>query len=53
MLAPLVKELLESVDGESRYKAEAERIMKKYENIPEISREYVPKDSFFREFIGN
>ena len=53
VLAPLIKELLESVDGESRYKAEAERIMKKYENIPEISREYVPKDSFFREFIGN
>lgn len=53
VLAPFIKKLLSSVSSDSKYKAEAERIYNKYVNIPEIAHEYVPGNSFFREFIGN
>ena len=52
VLSPLVIEVLSQLPDISRYCPQAIEIAEKYKNVPEISKEYIPKDSFFTEFIG-
>ena len=52
VLAPFVKKILGDMPKNSKYSHLAENILQRYKNIPEISHEYVPTGSFFREFIG-
>jgi hypothetical protein len=47
-----VIEVLAQLPDISRYCPQAIEIAEKYKNVPEISKEYIPKDSFFTEFIG-
>ena len=52
VIKPFVLPLLNSISPESAYRAEAERLIKKFENIPIIDSAFVPSESVFREFIG-
>lgn len=52
VLAPFVKRILSDFPQDSEYSEQAKNILERYKNIPEISHDYVPKGSFFREFIG-
>lgn len=44
--------LLRAVPAESEYAAEAEQIISRLEKLDDISSDYVPDESVFREFIG-
>ncbi len=52
VLAPLVIEVLSQLPDISKYCPQAIQIAEKYKNVPVISKEYIPEDSFFTEFIG-
>ncbi len=52
VIKPFVMPLLLGISNESEHKKEANDIIKKLENIPEIDSGYVPDESVFREFIG-
>ncbi len=52
VIKPFVLPLLSGIANDSKYKSEADSLIKKLENIPVIDAKYVPDNSVFREFIG-
>lgn len=52
MLKPYLKPLLETIPKGSEYYGKVQDIINKMRYIPTISREYIPKDSVFHEFLG-
>ncbi|MBQ4556071.1 MAG: hypothetical protein IJA60_00305 [Clostridia bacterium] len=52
VIKPLVLPLLCGVSDNSKYKPQAEKLIKKLENIPTIDKKFIPAGSVFREFIG-
>ena len=52
MLKPYVIPLLSEISENSVYFAYASEMLKRFEDIEEISREYIPSISVYREFLG-
>lgn len=52
VIKPFALELLDTVPKDSVHRAEADALRKKLDGVPVIDAKFVPKDSVFREFIG-
>lgn len=52
MIKPYVVSLLAKIKADSPYYDYARRTMRRFEHIEEISREYIPQNSVYREFLG-
>ena len=44
--------ILSLVPNDSEYRHVAEALARKFKNIESVPTEYIPEDSFFRDFIG-
>lgn len=52
VIKPFVLALLETLSPESAYRAQADALREKLKDVPVIDAKFVPRDSVFREFIG-
>ncbi len=52
MLKPYVVPLLSSIESNSPYFDYAQEMIKRFEHIEEISKEYIPEISLYHEFLG-
>ena len=52
LMKPYLKAALSEICAESKYFAPAKKLLAKFENIQEISYDYIPKNSLYTEFLG-
>ena len=52
LMKSYIKEALSELPSDSHYLEKAERLLKKFDNIQEISYDYIPENSLYTEFLG-
>lgn len=52
LIKPYIIEVLSEVNESSKYYSEAKKLMAKFDDLDEISYEYIPKNSLYTEFLG-
>lgn len=52
LIKPYIVQVLSEIKEDSKYYGQALTILNKFENIEEISYEYIPKNSLYTEFLG-
>ena len=52
LIKPYILDVLSEVSCESKYHAQAKKLADKFENLDEISYDYIPKNSLYTEFLG-
>lgn len=52
LMKPYLKDALSKIPRSSQYFDDAESLLKKFENIQEISYDYIPENSLYTEFLG-